>query len=50
MERMEGVRLTKRAVVVGVEDKRRRGRPTLRWENCMKRNLVGVGVENEGKG
>ena len=40
---MEGVRLTKRTVALGVEGRRRRGRPRLRWEDCMKRDLVRVG-------
>ena len=39
---MEGVRLTKRADALGVEG-RRRGRP--RWEDYVKRDLVGVGGE-----
>ena len=46
VERMEGVRLTKRADALGVEGRRRRLR--LRWEDCVKRDLVGV--ENEGEG
>ena len=33
--RMEGVRLTKRADALGVEGRRRRRRPKLRWENCV---------------
>ena len=33
MERMEGVRLTKRVDVLGVEGRRRRGRPRMRWED-----------------
>ena len=43
MERMEGVRLTKRVDVLRVEGRRRRGRPRLRWEDCVKTYLVGVG-------
>ena len=43
VERMEGVRLTKRADALRVEGRRRRGR--LRWEGCVKRDLVGVGGE-----
>ena len=42
VERMEGVQLTKRADALGVEDRRRRGRPRLRLEDCVERNLVGV--------
>ena len=42
VERMEGVRLTKRAHALGVEGRRRRGRSRLRWEDCVKRDLVGV--------
>ena len=38
LERMDGVRLTKRAVVFGVEGRRRRGRPILSWDNCVKRD------------
>ena len=40
---MEEERLTKRADVLTVEG--RRGRKRLRWEECMKRDLVGVGEE-----
>ena len=43
MERMVGERLTKRADALGVEARRRRGRPRLRWEDCVKRDLAGVG-------
>ena len=42
---MEGLRLTKRADVLGVEGRRRRVRPILRWEDCVKRDLEGVGGE-----
>ena len=50
VERMEGVRLTTRTDALRVEGRRRRGRPRLRWEDCVKRDLVGVGGENEGEG
>ena len=57
VERMEGVRLTKRADALGVEGRRRRGRPRLRWEDCVKRDLVewegngeqGRGIEGNGE-
>ena len=42
---MEGERLTKRAGALRVEGRRGRGRPRLRWEDCVTRELVGV--ENE---
>ena len=61
VERMEGVQSTKRVDAVGVEGRQRTGRPRLRWEDCVKRDLMGAGgerrmrvrdggVENEGKG
>ena len=40
IERMEEVRLTKKADALGVEGRRRRGRPGLRREDCVKRDLV----------
>ena len=45
VERLEGERLTKKADVLRVEGGRRRGRPGLRWEDCVKRDLAGVGGE-----
>ena len=40
--RMERVRLMKRMDALTVEGRRRRGRPRLRWEDCVKRDLAGV--------
>ena len=39
------VRLMKRMDALGVEDRKRRGRPRPRWEDCVKRDLVGMGGE-----
>ena len=41
VERKEGERLTKRVDAVRMDDRRRRRRPRLRWEDCVKKYLVG---------
>ena len=45
VERMEGVRLTKRADALRVEGGIRRGRPRLRREDSVKGDFWGVGGE-----
>ena len=51
VNKMEGVRLTKRAKALGVEGRMRRGRPKLRRKDYVKSDLLGVeGMENEGEG
>ena len=41
MRRLEALR---------VEGIKKRGRPRLRWEDCVKRDLAGVGGEDESEG
>ena len=43
MERMEGEPLRKRADALRVEGRRTLGRPTPRWEDCVKRDLSRAG-------
>ena len=50
LERMDGVRLTKRAMALGVENRRRRGRPGLSWDDLCEERLSGRRMKNEGKG
>ena len=39
IERMAGDRLPKRAAELREQGRRRRGRPRLRWEDCVKRHV-----------
>ena len=39
VERMADDRLPKRAAELREESRRRRGRPRLRWEDCVKRDV-----------
>ena len=43
--RMGDEKLATRADAQKVEGKRRRGRPRMRWEDCVKRDLERVGGE-----
>ena len=47
VERMADDRLTKRAAELREQGRRRRGRPRLRWEYCVKRD-VRKAEEEEG--
>ena len=42
---MERERLAKRTGALRVERRRRTEVPRLRWEDCVKRDLAGVGAE-----
>ena len=47
VKRMEGGLVTKGVDALRVSCKQRRRRPRLRWENCVKRDLVEVGGNGE---
>ena len=47
--RMANDRLPKRAAELREQGRRRRGRPMLRWENCVKRDARKVGEEEDCK-
>ena len=49
VERMADERLPKRAAELREQGKRRRGRPRLRWEDCVKRDVKKKGVEGDWK-
>ena len=42
---MEGERLTKKADMLRLKGRSRRGRPGWRWEDCVKTDLAGLGGE-----
>ena len=49
VERMEDDRLPKRAAELREEGRRRRGRPRLRWEDCVKRDVRKAGEDEDWK-
>ena len=49
LERMADDRLPKRAAELREQDSRRRGRPRLRWEDCVKRAVRKTGEEGDWK-
>ena len=49
VERMADERLPKRAAELREQDRRRRGRPRLRWEDGVKRDLKNTGEEGDWK-
>ena len=49
VERMADERLPKRAVELREQGRRRRGRPRLRWEDCVKRDVKKTGEEGDWK-
>ena len=49
VERMADERLPKRAAELREQGRWRRGRPRLRWEDCVKRDVKKTGEEGEWK-
>ena len=49
VERMTDDRLPKRAAELREQGRRRRGRPMLRWEDCVKIDVRKAGEEEEWK-
>ena len=49
VERMADDRLPKRAAELREQGRRRRGRPMLRWEDCVKRDVRKAGEEEDWK-
>ena len=49
VERMADERLPKRAAELRDQARRRRGRPILRWEDCVKRDVKKTGEEGDWK-
>ena len=49
VERMADDRLPKRAAELREQGRRRRGRPRLRWEDCVKRDVKKTGEEGDWK-
>ena len=47
VERMADDKLPKRAAEVREQGRRRRGRPMLRWEDCVKRDVGKAGEEED---
>ena len=49
VERMADDRLPKRTTELREQGRRRRGRPRLRWEDCVKRDVRKTGEEEDWK-
>ena len=49
VERMADDRLPKRAAGLREQGRRRRGRPKLRWEDCVKRDVRKAGEKEDCK-